>query len=113
MHTARTLAALALITLAGTGTGIAQASPYRAAAPDRHEWQQDQRIRHGLATGALTRHEAGVLNRRQDRIDALERQFRADGRYTPQERRHVAQLERDLDRDITRQFRDRQTAWYR
>ncbi|WP_295640618.1 hypothetical protein [uncultured Methylibium sp.] len=111
MHTARTLAALALLTLAGTG--IAQATPYRAAAPDRHEWQQDQRIRQGLASGALTRHEARVLNQRQDRIDALERRFRADGRYTPQERRQVAQLERDLDRDITRELRDRQTAWHR
>ncbi len=111
MHTARTLAAAALLALASTG--IAQAAPHRAATSDRHEWQQDQRIRHGLATGALTRHEARVLNQRQDRIDALERRFRADGRYKPQERRQIAQLERDLDRDISRALRNRQTAWHR
>lgn len=111
MHTARTLAAVALFALAGTG--LAQATPHHTVAPDRHEWQLDQRIRHGLATGALTRHEARVLNQRQDRIDALERRFRADGRYTAQERRQIAQLERDLDRDITRELRDRDFAWRR
>lgn len=111
MHTTRKLAVVALLALAGAG--MAQATPYRSAAPDRQEWQQDQRIRHGLATGALTRHEARALQQRQDRIEALERRFRADGRYTPQERRQVAQLERELDRDISRQMRDRDVAWRR
>lgn len=106
MKHSRTLIALALLTIA-----CASFADKPAPRPDRVEAHQEHRIQQGIASGALTRREAHQLQRQEARIDAIERRFQADGRYTPQERRQVAELRRDAERDLRHALHDRRVAW--
>jgi len=65
---------------------------------------QERRIQAGLDDGSLTRHEARRLYRNQSRIHEIAREARADGIVTPRER---ARLERSLDRQSRRIYRQR------
>jgi hypothetical protein len=58
----------------------------------RMQIEQRKRIRQGVRSGALTRHEAGHLMSEQQRIAALERRYKADGHFSRRERAHVERL---------------------
>ncbi|GAB4406720.1 MAG: hypothetical protein OHK0032_01830 [Thermodesulfovibrionales bacterium] len=58
--------------------------------------EQQRRIDNGITTGALTRHEADVLQDNLNWIKAEEARLKADGRLTKRER---ARLHRELDRN--------------
>ena len=65
---------------------------------------QHERIEQGVASGALTRHEAAQLRTEERGIRAEERAFKSDGRLTMNERR---QLERDLNQASRDIYRDK------
>lgn len=75
---------------------------------DRRQAQQRERIREGISSGDITRHEARRLFAEQRAIDHRQRHYLADGRLTREER---ADLRRDLgaaSRHIYRQSHDDQ-----
>lgn len=98
-----------LLALAGALT-LGLAAGASAGALDRREHRQAERIRQGVRSGELTRHEADKLRREQAHIRAEEYRFRHDdGVLGPRER---AKLDHDLDRasrDIRREKHDGQT----
>jgi hypothetical protein len=69
---------------------------------------QQKRIRQGVQSGELTRHETMKLEREQGRIARHEVMAKTDGTFTPRER---TRIQRELDhssRDIYRQKHDNQ-----
>lgn len=70
--------------------------------------RQHGRIRHGLRSGELNRHEARKLRKQQRRIDRMERRFAADGRFSRSERRRLTHaLDRASDRIYRYKHHDR------
>ena len=86
------------------------AVPAAEAAPvDGREHRQRGRIREGVQSGELTRHEAARLRREQAQIRREERRYRATGDGLS--RRERRDLQRDLNhssRHIRRQKHDGQ-----
>lgn len=121
-RTTRTLAAMLLGTLGlmatGAQAGWGHSSYTHTQAYQQNRWfsqqvdarqtRQIERIRHGMQTGQLTRREFHELMQDQDRIRAMERHFRADGRL---DAREFERLDRALElasRQIRVQMHDRQ-----
>ena len=80
-----------------------------AGSVDGREHRQRERIREGVRSGELTRHEAARLRREQTRVRREERRYRASGDSLS--RRERRDLQRDLDRSsrhIRRQKHDGQ-----
>ena len=80
-----------------------------ASSVDGREHEQRERIREGVRSGELTRHEAARLRREQTRVRREERRYRASGDGLS--RRERRDLQRDLDRssrNIRRQKHDGQ-----
>ncbi len=65
---------------------------------------QADRIANGIQDGSLTNREAARLERGESRIAREEARFRRDGNLSPWERR---KLDRDLNRESRRIYRDR------
>src|SRR6185295_829866 len=76
------------------------ALPTAEAAVDGREHRQRERIRDGVQSGELTRHEAARLRREQAGIRAEERRYRRSGDSLSRRER------RDLQRDLNRSSRD-------
>jgi len=76
------------------------ALPTAEAAVDGREHRQRERIRDGVQSGELTRHEAARLRREQAGIRAEERRYRRSGDGLSRRER------RDLQRDLNRSSRD-------
>lgn len=79
---------------------------------DARQARQVERIRFGVQTGQLTRREFRKLMREQDRIQAMEHHFRADGRL---DARETARLDQALDqarRHIRVQMHDQQARTF-
>jgi hypothetical protein len=77
---------------------------------NEREARQREAIRRGIASGELTRQEAGRLRNEQMRIERMEQRARADGNFTPRE---SARINRQLDnsgRHIQRETHDRQSV---
>jgi hypothetical protein len=96
------------ITIAAAALMVA--GPLLAGTPvlDRHEHHQAQRIRQGIHSGELTRHESRRLIRGQYRLRAHEAIAKSDGVVTRHERaslRHQAHVQ---SRHIHGQKHDRQ-----
>ena len=73
------------------------------------EGNQQQRIRQGIRSGELTRHEALRLEREQARIRLAEaRARRSGGEFTPRERARIQRELNQSSRHIRRQKHDRQ-----
>ncbi|MGH9850199.1 MAG: hypothetical protein ACREBD_10105 [Blastocatellia bacterium] len=73
------------------------------------ERNQQQRIRQGVRSGELTRHEALRLEREQARIRLAEaRARRSGGEFTPRERARIQRELNQSNRHIRRQKHDRQ-----
>lgn len=68
--------------------------------------EQQHRIRHGVASGQLTPHEARMLEAQQAHIRHDKRMARADGVVTPAERAHIKHEQRRAGANIYVQKND-------
>lgn len=76
----------------------------------RHEQkEQQQRIRHGVASGELTRKEAVRLEMQQREINQDKKLAKADGVVTPEERAIIKKEQRHAGKRIYVQKHDAQT----
>ncbi|MBS1688961.1 MAG: hypothetical protein JSS96_09570 [Bacteroidetes bacterium] len=82
---------------------IASAQTHTPVINERQAHQQ-HRIRQGVRSGELTRHETRNLERREAHIQRDKRIAKADGRVTPMERRH---LRREENRTSAAIYRDK------
>ena len=87
------------------GAAPAQAGPHTPGM-DRRQARDMQRIERGIATGALTRPEAGYLLEQQASIRALEARMWANGVVSPRERLRLRHELRIASRDIARLSRN-------
>ena len=79
----RTLITAALIAIVGLSwTGTATAGPLKNRMKNQH-----YRVKHGVASGALTYREARHLRRKHRQIRRMCHHFLADGRLSHRERR--------------------------
>jgi hypothetical protein len=79
----------------------------KSSGIDRREHPQKQRIKQGLRSGELTRHEARGLVKEQREIRAKERTMKSDGVLTPQERQ---ELHQDLNESSQQIFQEKHDA---
>jgi hypothetical protein len=84
-------------------TAMAQTTP----GVDRRERRQSRRIKHGVRSGSLTRHEARRLSAQQARIRRHERRVKSDGVVTARERRSLQRQENRASRNIYRKKHNR------
>lgn len=100
-------------TLIATSLLAALAAPAMAhdSTPriDAHQAHQQGRIQYGVASGALTGHEAQRLQHEQHAIHRAERYAKADGVVTRQEREHLRHMQYRASRHIVREMHDGQT----
>ncbi|MBS1201037.1 MAG: hypothetical protein H6R27_1715 [Proteobacteria bacterium] len=96
------IVAAALLALAGPA--LADETP---VLDQRQERQQD-RIRDGWQSGALTRQETGQLVQGQQRLRAMEHRAGSDGQFTARERARLQHQADVQSRHIYRQKHDRQ-----
>lgn len=75
---------------------------------NRRERHQQQRIRHGVRSGELTRREAVRLEAGQARVRIAERAAKADGRVSRRERSRLDHMLDRSSRNIYRQKHDSQ-----
>ena len=89
-----------------------EAQAQNTPAVDQRQDMQKQRIREGVASGELTRHEA--VNARQDqrKIRRTERRAKADGVVTTGERARVHRKQNKANREIRRDKHDVQDRPY-
>lgn len=76
---------------------------------DRREANQAARIEAGRRDGSLTGREARALQAEQDRIHALEREAKRDGRIDPREAARIREAQQDASRHIYQERHDRDT----
>lgn len=81
------------------------------SAPRVNERQQNQhaRIRHGVASGELTRREAAHARHDQRHIRRTERRVKADGHVTRRERARLHHQQNQASRSLRRNKHDAQT----
>ncbi|HEY0682945.1 MAG TPA: hypothetical protein VGD45_11490 [Steroidobacter sp.] len=70
---------------------------------------QHQRVRQGVRSGELTRHEVGSLAREQRDIRQLERAYKSDGQLTRAERVDLHREQNQASRDIYKAKHDEVT----
>lgn len=87
-----------------TSVGLAHPCFAGAATPgiDQRQLNQERRIQQGIASGALTEHEANQLERQQDRIERHEAAVKADGVVTAGERASLTHQQNVASRNIAR-----------
>ena len=105
----KTAIMLTLVTSIFSITGLAQSRRYRYQYRDHsineRQREQEARIREGIRSGELTRHEAGRLEAQEARIRRDEARARlSGGEFTPRER---ARIQRELDREGHRIYREK------
>lgn len=64
------------------------------------QYNQQQRIKHGIKSGQLTRHEARQLRMQQAKVRHYKRMAMADGRVTPRERHLIRHTQKMANRNI-------------
>ena len=96
--------------VASTLSAIAAGAWAQGATPriDQRQQEQQARIAQGVASGELTPRETYRLQREQRAISRAERQAKADGVFTAQERRHIAHMQDRASRHIPREKHDAQ-----
>jgi len=109
MNPIRHLVAVALATLS-LGAFAHGSTPLDSPRIDARQARQAARIDHGLARGALTRHEARHLWRMQARIARAERHAKADGVLTRHERAYLTRLQDRASRHIRHETHDAERA---
>lgn len=96
---------IALIIGACTASQAQQPAAPRAV---KRQVNQQQRIREGAQTGALTPREVQKLEAEQANIQATKAAAKADGKVTPIEKAVIEQKQDRANRHIRRQKHDRQ-----
>lgn len=81
-------------------------APAFASDIDDTRIHQQERIRQGIRSGQLTRHEAEALEREQARIDGMIRRARLDGHMSLAERREIEHAQDEASRHIFREKHD-------
>ena len=76
---------------------------------DQRQHHQHARIRHGLASGELTRREAANAAHDQRHIRRAERRVKADGHLTRRERARLHHQQNRASRELRRNNHDAQT----
>jgi Flp pilus assembly protein TadB len=89
--------------------GIATFAQTATPSVDNRERRQQKRIRRGVKSGSLTRHEAARLERQQARTRRLEAKAKSDGKVTRRERARLQHRENRTSRHVYRQKHDAQT----
>ncbi len=97
-----TVAALAVLSVPAAAQVV---NPDRI---DDRQANQEQRIREGVQSGELTRHETRRLERGQAKVRALEHRAAADGVVTEREAAQIDRAQDKQSRKITRQKTDSQ-----
>ncbi len=106
MKKIQVLVVVALWAAAGTVFAQGPATP----RVDQRQALQQHRIDRGVASGALTRHEAHRLRREQNRIARHEAVVKADGVVTPRERRALLREQNQASRHIAQKTHNRRHA---
>ncbi len=99
------LVALGGLSLVG-GLATNAAADARFDRIDQRQYNQQQRIRDGLAAGRLTREEFRFLMREQNQIARLVARAEADGRVTVWERNRIDRAQDVASHDIERLVRN-------
>ncbi len=81
----------------------------KSAGVDKRQRHQEQRIQHGLKSGALTRDEARKLRAEQRAIRQKERAMKSDGTFTKEERKEIRQDLKEANRNIRDEKHDAET----
>ena len=89
---------------------VAPKDPLATPKIDQRQANQEKRIDHGIASGALTAKETAKLDKRETKIESDKLAAKADGKVTPAERRKLKREENRTSRAIHRQKHDAQTA---
>ncbi len=76
---------------------------------DKHEHNQQHRIKAGKQSGELTRREAQRLHAEQKAVDRAQNKAAADGSVSTQERQHIRRMQHRADKDVYRQKHDGDT----
>jgi len=88
---------------------VMQANAQSTPRVDQRQHQQHARIRHGLASGELTRREAANAVHGQRHIRRAERRVKADGHVTRRERARLHHQQNRASRDLRRNNHDAQS----
>jgi hypothetical protein len=97
------------LAVAATLLSVVVAAGQTTPSVDRRENRQSRRIKHGVRSGELTRHETRSLARQQARIRRHERRVKADGTVTARERASLQSQENRASRNIYRKKHNRRT----
>ena len=91
---------------------VMQVNAQSTPSVDQRQHHQHARIRHGLASGELTRREAAHAAHDQRHIRRAERRVKADGHVTRRERARLHHKQNRASRELRRNKHDAQTrAW--
>lgn len=99
------MSGLMAIMVAAAFPAASYAAP-RDPGVNHRQHNQQQRIERGSRAGDLTRGETRHLERQQAAIRHEERRFKADGNFTPGERRELHRDQNHASRDIWRERHD-------
>ena len=88
-------------------TGFIFSSQTFAGTFDKRQVRQQKRIRDGINTQQLTRHDALRLKHQQRQIRRQEKAYTRDGHLTHRERRSLNRLQNRADRQITQSKQNR------
>lgn len=109
-----TVVAIICIAAACYGTSLAQTTAPQSAGGtktpliDARQKEQKARIKQGVNSGALTRHETKRLAVEQKKIRRDEAKAKSDGKVTPKERKRLLHEQNHASKDIYKQKHDRQ-----
>jgi hypothetical protein len=104
----KTLTLLAGLMLATSALTV-QAEGTHDPRVNARQHHQHSRIRQGVRSGELTRHETRRLAEEQRDVRQLERGYKSDGKLTGAERRDLHHEQNQASRDIYRQKHDAQS----
>jgi hypothetical protein len=102
MKTTSRIALIAAIVFQAGFAGAVHAQGSATPQVEHRQAHQQDRIRHGVATGQLTPREAAQLHGGQARVERLKQHAKADGVVTPRERRQIAHAQNAQSRKIYR-----------
>ena len=72
----------------------------RTPYTNKHQYKQHARIKQGVRSGELTRHEARGLKMQQAKVRHYKQMAKADGRVTRSERKMIYHAQKNANRNI-------------
>jgi uncharacterized membrane protein YebE (DUF533 family) len=110
---AATTLAVTLASAFTFGSAFAQTTPVpgtNTPSIDQRQANQQQRINQGVQSGQLTEKEAANMQKRQDKIGAMEDKAKADGTVTAKERAKIQHKQDHASRKIYQKKHNAKTA---